>query len=35
MSRLRLLVLAPSCDPEAISIPYVSYCHAAALAQTP
>src|SRR5262245_9344740 len=33
MSRLRLLLLAPSCDPEAISIPYVSYCHAAALAQ--
>jgi glycosyltransferase involved in cell wall biosynthesis len=33
MSRLRVLVLAPSCDPEDISIPYVSYCHAAALAQ--
>jgi len=32
MSRLSLLVLAPSGDPEAISIPYVSYCHAAALA---
>jgi glycosyltransferase involved in cell wall biosynthesis len=33
MSRLRLLLLAPSCDPEAISIPFVSYCHAAALAK--
>lgn len=33
MSRLRVLLLAPSCDPEDISIPYVSYCHAAALAQ--
>src|ERR1700733_14202453 len=33
MSRLRLLMLAPSCNPEGISIPYVSYCHAAALAQ--
>ena len=33
MNRLRILLLAPSCDPEAISIPYVSYCHAAALAQ--
>jgi glycosyltransferase involved in cell wall biosynthesis len=33
MSRLRLLLLAPFCDPQAISIPFVSYCHAAALAQ--
>lgn len=33
MSRLRLLLLAPYCDPEAISIPFVSYCHAAALAK--
>lgn len=33
MSRLRILLLAPSCDPDSISIPYVSYCHAAALAQ--
>jgi glycosyltransferase involved in cell wall biosynthesis len=33
MDRLRVLVLAPDCDPEAISIRFVSYCHAAALAQ--
>jgi glycosyltransferase involved in cell wall biosynthesis len=33
MSRLRILLLAPDCDPERISIPFVSYCHAAALAQ--
>src|ERR1035441_8920768 len=33
MSRLRLLLLSPSCDPGAISIPFVSYCHAAALAK--
>jgi glycosyltransferase involved in cell wall biosynthesis len=33
VSRLKILLLAPSCDPEGISIPYVSYCHAAALAQ--
>jgi len=33
MSRLRLLLLASSCNPEAISIPFVSYCHAAALAK--
>ena len=31
MSRLRILVLAPDCNPEAVSIPYVTYCHAAAL----
>jgi glycosyltransferase involved in cell wall biosynthesis len=33
MSRLRILLLAPSCNPEAISISYVTYCHAAALAE--
>jgi len=33
MSRLRILVLAPFCDPDAVSMPYVAYCHAAALAQ--
>lgn len=33
MSRLRILVLAPFCDPEAVSMPYVTYSHAAALAQ--
>ena len=33
MSRLRVLVLGPDCDPEAVSIPYVTYSHAAALAQ--
>jgi glycosyltransferase involved in cell wall biosynthesis len=33
MSRLRILVLAPDSSPEAVSIPFVSYCHAAALAQ--
>src|SRR5574341_2016801 len=33
MSRLRILVLGPDCDPEAVSIPYVTYSHAAALAQ--
>jgi hypothetical protein len=33
MSRLRILVLGPDCDPEMVSIPFVSYCHAAALAQ--
>ncbi len=32
MSRLRVLVLAPFCDPDAVSMPYVTYCHAAALA---
>lgn len=32
-SRLRVLILAPSCDPEGISIPFVSYSHAAALAK--
>jgi glycosyltransferase involved in cell wall biosynthesis len=33
MSRLRILVLGPDCDPERVSIPFVTYCHAAALAQ--
>jgi len=33
MSRLRILVLAPDCDPTRVSIPYVTYCHAAALTE--
>jgi len=33
MKRLRILVLGPYCDPEAVSMPYVTYSHAAALAQ--
>jgi glycosyltransferase involved in cell wall biosynthesis len=33
MSRIRILVLGSSCDPEAISISYVTYAHAAALAE--
>ena len=33
MSQLRILTLAPFCDPEGISMPYVTYSHAAALAQ--
>jgi glycosyltransferase involved in cell wall biosynthesis len=33
MSRLRIVVLGPACDPEAISMPYVTYSHAAALAE--
>jgi glycosyltransferase involved in cell wall biosynthesis len=33
VSRLRILVLAPFCDPDAVSMPYVAYSHAAALAQ--
>src|ERR1700751_5471031 len=33
MSRLRILVLAPDSNPEQASIPYVTYSHAAALAQ--
>lgn len=33
MSRLRILLLAPDCNPEGLSIPFVSYCHAAALAK--
>ena len=33
MSRLRVLLLAPDADPERVSIPFVTYCHAAALAK--
>lgn len=33
MSRLRILVLAPNCDPTTVSIPLVAYSHAAALAE--
>ncbi|MGD0123929.1 MAG: glycosyltransferase family 4 protein [Terriglobia bacterium] len=33
MTRLRVLLLGPDCDPERVSIPFVTYCHAAALAQ--
>jgi glycosyltransferase involved in cell wall biosynthesis len=33
VSRLRIFILAPFCDPEGVSIPYVTYSHAAALAQ--
>ena len=33
MSRLRILLLAPFCDPNAVSMPYVTYSHAAALAK--
>ena len=33
MGRLRILVLGPDCNPEGISIPFVTYSHAAALAE--
>jgi len=33
MSRLRILLLAPNCDPKDVSIPFVTYSHAAALAK--
>ncbi len=33
MGRLRVLLLGPDCHPEKQSIPYVTYCHAAALAR--
>jgi glycosyltransferase involved in cell wall biosynthesis len=33
MRRLRILVLGPYCDPQGVSMPYVTYSHAAALAQ--
>jgi glycosyltransferase involved in cell wall biosynthesis len=33
MSLLRILVSAPFCDPEGVSMPYVTYSHAAALAK--
>jgi glycosyltransferase involved in cell wall biosynthesis len=32
-ARLRILLLAPFCDPERISMPLIAYLHAAALAQ--
>ena len=33
MNRLRILLLVPDCNPEGVSMPYVTYSHAAALAQ--
>ena len=33
MSRLRILLLGPSCNPEEVCIPFVTFSHAAALAQ--
>ena len=33
MSRLRILLLGPDCHPERVSIPYVTFSHAAALAE--
>jgi glycosyltransferase involved in cell wall biosynthesis len=33
MSRLRILLLGPSCNPEEVCIPFVTYSHAAALGQ--
>ena len=33
MARLRVLLLGPDCDPRRVSIPFVTYCHAAALAE--
>jgi glycosyltransferase involved in cell wall biosynthesis len=33
MARLRILVLGPDCNPDGVSIPFVTYSHAAALAQ--
>jgi len=33
MRRLRILVLGPDCSPDAVSIPFVTYSHAAALAK--
>lgn len=33
MSRLRVLILGPDCDPERVSIPLVTYKHAEALAE--
>jgi glycosyltransferase involved in cell wall biosynthesis len=32
-NRLRILLLGSECDPERVSISYVTYCHAAALSQ--
>jgi glycosyltransferase involved in cell wall biosynthesis len=33
VNRLRILVLGPDCNPEQVSMPYVTFSHAAALAQ--
>ena len=33
MGRLRVLALGQDCNPERVSIPFVTYCHVAALAQ--
>jgi glycosyltransferase involved in cell wall biosynthesis len=33
LNRLRILVLGPDCNPEQVSMPYVTFSHAAALAQ--
>jgi len=33
MGRLRVLLLGPDCNPDRVSIPFVTYSHAAALAQ--
>jgi glycosyltransferase involved in cell wall biosynthesis len=33
MDRLRILLLAPDCNPEAVSMPFVTYSHAAAHSQ--
>jgi glycosyltransferase involved in cell wall biosynthesis len=33
MERIRVLVLGPDCSPDAVSIPFVTYSHAAALAR--
>jgi glycosyltransferase involved in cell wall biosynthesis len=33
MKRLRILLIAPTCNPELVSIPYVTYSHGAALAE--
>jgi len=33
VSRLRILVLGPDCNPEQVSMPYVTFSHGAALAQ--
>jgi glycosyltransferase involved in cell wall biosynthesis len=33
VSRLRILLLGPDCDPESVSVPFVGYSHAAALAE--
>lgn len=32
MGRLHVLILGPDCHPDIVSIPFVTYCHAAALA---